>query len=48
MKELYALGYWLYDGSFNIKKSGTESEMKELLKKQKPLKKHNWEVRKIN
>ena len=48
MKELYALGYWLYDGSLNIRKSGTENEMKELLKKQKPLKKHIYEVKKIN
>ena len=48
MKDLYALGYWLRDGSFNIKKSGSESEMKELLKKQKPLKKHTLEVKRID
>ena len=48
MGELYALGYWLRDGSFNVKKSGTESEMNKLLKKQKPLKKHIYEVKRIN
>ncbi len=48
MKDLYALGYWLCDGSFNVKKSGSESEMKELLKKQKLLKKHTWEVKRID
>ena len=44
---MYCLGYYLYDGCFNVKKHGTESEMNELLKKQKPLKKHRWEVIKM-
>ena len=48
MEELYALGYWVRDGSFNVKKSGSEAEMKELLKKQKSLKKHIWEVKRID
>ena len=48
MKELYALGYWLRDGSFNVKKSGLEADMNDLLKKQKPLKIHTWEVKRID
>ena len=41
---MYCLGYYLYDGCFNVKAHGTENEMNNLLKNQKPLKKHHWEV----
>lgn len=41
---MYCLGYYLYDGCFNVKAHGTENEMNDLLKKQKALKKHRWEV----
>ena len=39
---MYCLGYYLYDGCFNVKAHGTENEMNDLLKNQKPLKKHRW------
>lgn len=45
---MWMLGYYLMDGSFNVKAHGSENEMRDLLKKQKPLKKHFWEVRLIN
>lgn len=41
---MYCLGYYLYDCCFNVKAHGTENEMNDLLKNQKPLKKHRWEV----
>lgn len=41
---MYCLGYYFYDGCFNVKAHGTENEMNDLLKKQKTLKKHHWEV----
>lgn len=41
---MYCLGYYLYDGCFNVKAHGNENEMNDLLKNQKPLKKHRWEV----
>lgn len=41
---MYCLGYYLYDGCFNVKVHGTENEMNDLLKNQKPLKKYRWEV----
>ena len=41
---MYCLGYYLYDGCFNVKAHGTENEMNDLLKNQKTLKKHRWEV----
>ena len=41
---MYCLGYYLYDGCFNVKDHGTENEMNDLLKNQKPLKKHRLEV----
>ena len=37
---MYCLGYYLYDGCFNVKAHGTENEINDLLKKQKTLKKH--------
>ena len=45
---MWVLGYYLMDGAFSVKTHGTEDEMRNLLKKQKPLKKHFWEVRQIN
>lgn len=41
---MYCLGYYLYDGCFNVKAHGSENEMNDLLKNQNPLKKHRWEV----
>ena len=41
---MYCLGYYLYDGCFNVKAHVSENEMNDLLKNQKPLKKHRWEV----
>ena len=48
MEELYELGYLLRNGSFNVVKLGTETEVNELLKKKKPLKIHKWEIRKYS
>ena len=31
---MYCLGYYLYDGCFNVKAHGTENEMNDLLKNQ--------------
>ena len=35
---MYCLGYYLYDGCFNVKAHGTENEMNDLLKKTKSIK----------
>ena len=44
MESLFALGLYLRDGSFSIRRTGTRSEMVKLLEKSRPLKLHHLEV----